>query len=217
MAWFNLTPHPGSRTIRHSHRFLCAVSLTLTLVSYAEQPAAGEAAPACSTPLTETPLRSEQASAGIMVNITEAPESIRATVKTLLGDALNAAKTAQAPAVVFRVAPTRYLPLPEQQPLCTQLATQTTLQPLTFVDRAFPDVEEFDAWLTAFSQGKGDDGKLLYQQCGGNCDPSFTFVVAPTTSELTVMTEVYCGYARDRAINLYTLSTTLRTACPGPN
>ena len=27
-------------------------------------------------------------------------------------------------------------------------------------------------------------------------------------------TEVYCGYARDRTINLYTLSTTLRGACP---
>ena len=217
MARLNLTTHPGSSTIRHSQRFFCAVTLTLSLVSHAAQLAAGEAQPACSTPLTETPLRSEQASAGIMVNIAEAPESIRATVKTLLGDALNAAKSAQAPTVVFRVAPTRYLPLPEQQPLCTHLATQTNLQPLTFADRAFPDVEEFDSWLTAFSQGKGDDGKLLYQQCGGNCDPSFTFVVAPTAGELTVMTEVYCGYARDRAINLYTLSTTLRTACPGPN
>ncbi len=152
-----------------------------------------------------------------MLNLAEAPDSIRAVVKGLLEHAVSAAKRAQAPAVVFRVAPTHFLPLPEQQPLCTQLASQTNLQPLKFADRAFPNVEEFDAWLTAFSQGQGADGKLLYQQCGGNCDPSFTFVVSPGNSDLSVTTEVYCGYARDRDINLYTLSTTLRAACPVPN
>ena len=152
-----------------------------------------------------------------MVNIAEAPDSIRATVKSLLGDAVSAARTAHAPAVVFRVAPSHYLPLPQQQPLCTQLATQTSLQPLKFAARAFPNVEDFDTWLTAFSQGQGVDGKLLYQQCGGNCDPSFTFVVSPGDTEMTVMTEVYCGYTRERKINLYTLSTTLRAACPVPN
>ena len=193
------------------------MTLALTLAAHAQHAAAIDDPQACAARLQETPLRSEQASAGIMANLAEAPDSIRATVKGLLGDAVSAAKTAQAAAVVFRVAPTRYLPLPEQQPLCTALATRTNLQPLKFADRAFPDVEEFDSWLTAFSQGQGADGKLLYQQCGGNCDPSFTFVVSPGATALSVTTEVYCGYARDREINLYTLSTTLRAACAVPN
>jgi hypothetical protein len=193
------------------------MTLTLTLAASLQQAAALDDLQACTAQHQETPFRSEQASAGIMANLAEAPDSIRATVKALLGDAVSAAKTSQARAVVFRVSPTHYLPLPEQQPLCTELATQTNLRPLTFADRSFPDIEEFDAWLTAFSQGQGADGKQLYLQCGGNCDPSFTFVVSPRETDLTVTTEVYCGYARDREINLYTLSTTLRTACPVPN
>ena len=183
------------------------------LTAHGPRAVAADGVMSCAPHAIETPLRSEQASAGIMVNIAEAPDSIRATVKSLLGDAVSSAKTAQTPTVVFRVAPTNYLPLPEQQPLCTQLAIQTSLQPLKFADRAFANVEDFDIWLTAFSQGQGADGKLLYQQCSGNCDPSFTFVVSRGDTAMMVATEVYCGYARDRKINLYTLSTALRGVC----
>lgn len=175
------------------------------------------AAASCTAHERETLLRSEQGSAGIMVNIAESPESIRAMAKSLLDDALVSARSAQAPTVVFRVAPTTYLPLPRQQSLCTQLATETSARPLKYADRSFANVEDFDAWLMAFSQGQGEDGKLLYTQCGGNCDPSFTFVIAHGEREMKVATEVYCGYARDRKINLYTLSTTLRGSCPTPN
>jgi hypothetical protein len=152
-----------------------------------------------------------------MVNIAETPESIRGLAKSLLDDALSSAKSAQAPTVVFRVAPTSYLPLPKQQALCTQLATETSARPLKYGDRTFASVDDFDAWLMAFSQGQGEDGKLLYTQCGGNCDPSFTFVIDHGAHDMKVATEVYCGYARDRKINLYTLSTTLRDTCAAPN
>ncbi|MCC6710237.1 MAG: hypothetical protein IT492_21985 [Gammaproteobacteria bacterium] len=161
-------------------------------------------------------MQSEQGSAGIMVNLAETEDSIRGVARSLLGAALQSATKAGAPAVVFRVAPTHYLPLSQQQPLCTQLATETSVRPLKFADRSFSKVEDFDAWLMDFAQGQGDDGKLLYSQCGGNCDPSFTFVVSQQTGVMQVATEVYCGYARDRKVNLYTLSTTLRTACPAP-
>ena len=171
-------------------------------------------APSCAAHQGETPLRSEQGSAGIMVNLAETPESIRGVARSLLDDALRSARDAQAPTVVFRVAPTVYLPLSEQQALCTRLASETSLRPLTYADRLFTKVEDFDAWLMAFSQGQGEDGRLLYAQCGGNCDPSFTFVIAHGEHDMTVATEVLCGYARDRKINLYTLSTTLRGACP---
>ena len=153
-----------------------------------------------------------------MVNLAEAPNSIRTVAKSLLDDAEDTAKSAGADAgdVVFRVAPTFYRPLPEQQALCTQLAIATTLRPLTYAERTFANVEDFDAWLMDFSQGQGADGRLLYQQCGGNCDPSFTFVIEHGAKEMKVATEVYCGYARDRKANMYTLSTTLRPACAPP-
>lgn len=151
-----------------------------------------------------------------MVNLAETEDSIRGVARSLLGAALQAAGKADAPAVVFRVAPTAYMPLPQQQPLCTKLATETGQRPLKFGDRSFTAVEQFDAWLMAFAQGQGEDGKSLYAQCGGNCDPSFTFVISQATGVIAVATEVYCGYARDRKVNLYTLSTTLRGACPAP-
>ena len=187
--------------------------LTLTLVASAARAAD---APSCAPHQRETALRSEQGSAGIIVNLAETPESIRGVARTLLDDALRAARRAQVPTVVFRVAPTTYLPLSKQQALCTQLATETSAQPLIYADRLFAKVEDFDAWLMAFSQGQGEDGRLLYAQCGGNCDPSFTFVIAHGEHDMTVATEVLCGYARDRKVNLYTLSTTLRGACPAP-
>jgi hypothetical protein len=167
----------------------------------------------CAATRHETPLQSAQGSAGIMVNLAETEDSIRGVARSLLGAALQSAAKAQAPAVVFRVSPTTYLPLSQQQPLCTTLATETASRPLKYADRSFTSVEQFDAWLMAFAQGQGEDGKLLYTQCGGNCDPSFTFLVSQATGVMRVATEVYCGYARDRKINLYTLSTTLRAAC----
>lgn len=152
-----------------------------------------------------------------MVNLAESEDSIRGMARSLLDDALQSARAAHAPTVVFRVAPSAYLPLPKQQALCTQLATETGARPLKYADRSFSKVEDFDAWLLAFSQGQGEDGKLLYTQCGGNCDPSFTFVIQHGDHDMKVATEVYCGYARDRKINLYTLSTTLRGACAVAN
>ncbi len=191
--------------------------LTFACIASSARAADTVAAPTCAAHERETPLRSEQGSAGIMVNLAETPDSIRGLARTLLDDALRSAKDAQVPTVVFRVAPTTYLPLSKQQPLCTQLATETSVRPLIYPDRLFAKVEDFDAWLMAFSQGQGDDGKLLYAQCGGNCDPSFTFVIAHGEHDMTVATEVYCGYARDRKVNLYTMSTTLRGACPASN
>jgi hypothetical protein len=67
-----------------------------------------------------------------------------------------------------------------------------------------------------FSQGRGNDGRLLYQQCGGDCDPSFTFSVKPEAQSLAVDTAVVCGYARDREFNNYRLSTALLAGCSAP-
>jgi len=193
-------------------RFFCALTLLLTA---SVAPADDSVVLAdCAAHQRETPLRSEQGSAGIMVNLAESPESIRGMAKTLLDAALQSAQSAHTSTVVFRVAPSHFLPLPKQQALCTQLATETSVRPLKYADRSFTDVEAFDTWLAAFSQGHGEDGKLLYAQCGGNCDPSFTFVINHAQGDMRVATEVYCGYARDRTINLYTLLTTLRGACP---
>ncbi|MSR12962.1 MAG: hypothetical protein EXR86_00020 [Gammaproteobacteria bacterium] len=180
----------------------------------------------CAGPPAETPLRAEQGSSGVMYNFAEHPKSIRAVAKKLLTAAVDASAEAQKsacdaapcasenpPSIVFRVAPITLLPANVQQPLCLQLAERTSKLPLKYGTHEFPSVEKFDEWITQFSLGQGPDGKLLYEQCGGNCDPSYTFIIAPGEMGLKVNTEVYCGFARDRKDEMFALSTTLRHQC----
>ena len=171
---------------------------------------------------------SEQGSAGVMYNLAEHPTSIRAVAKKLLSAAVASATVAQgtpcvgacggraAPRILFRVTPSAYLPMAQQQALCHQMVRQTQARPLHYGPHTFPNVAAFDAWLMEFSQGRGSDGRLLYQQCGGDCDPSFTFNVKPDAQSLAVDTAVVCGYARDRKFDNYRLSTTLLAGCSPP-
>ena len=187
--------------------------------------ASGSNLPACGAPPAETPLQTEQGSAGVMYNFAEHPTSIRAVAKKLLGAAVDASAEAQkggcrgpcgpeqTPNIVFRVAPVTLMPKTEQQPLCVRLADETGKRPLKYGLHEFSSIEKFDAWIMQFSQGLGADGKLLYQQCGGNCDPSYTFIIAPGKSGLKVNTEVYCGFTRDRKNEMFNLSTALRPQC----
>jgi hypothetical protein len=65
-----------------------------------------------------------------------------------------------------------------------------------------------------FTQGRGDDGKLLYEQCGGNCDPNYTFFIEPDGDKLHVNAEVFCGFARDRGNgDMFEISTLIRPRC----
>jgi hypothetical protein len=186
------------------------------------------AQPACAVPPVETALMSEQGSAGVMYNLAEHPTSIRAVAKKLLSAAVVSATAAQgtpcvgacgsgaAPTILFKVTPSAYMPMAQQQALCHQMVRQTQARPLHYGPRTFPNVAAFDAWLMEFSQGRGRDGRLLYQQCGGDCDPSFTFSVKPEAQSLVVDAAVVCGYARDRDINNYQLSTALLAGCSAP-
>lgn len=179
----------------------------------------------CNARSAETPLGTEEGSIGVMFNFAEHPKSLRAVAKRMLSAAVDASAQAQksnctgpcssdpAPSVVFRVAPIVLLPQQDQAPLCLKLAAQTHKRPFKYDVREFPSVEKFDAWIMQFSQGQGPDGKLLYQQCGGNCDPAYTFIVAQGKAGLKVDTEVYCGFARDRKSEMFNLSTALRPLC----
>ena len=157
-----------------------------------------------------------------MFNFAEHPKSIRAIARRMLSDAVAASAEAPksgckgdcgVPRVVFRVAPSAYLPKQEQQALCLQLSEKTSKRPLTYGLHEFSTIEQFDAWIMWFSQGMGPDGKLLYKQCGGNCDPNFTFIIAPGKAGLKVSTEVLCGFARDRKTDMFEMSTALRPQC----
>ena len=186
----------------------------------------GEAKPSvgCQQPHAK-PLDSELGSVGFMKNIAEHPESIRAVAKRLLTKAVAATESGEQPQchavcvgalrseVVYRVEPTVFVAESEQQAMCLTLEDQTKLKPLHFGERDFASIEKLNDWLMEFSQGRGEDGKSLYAQCGGNCSPRYTFRIAQNDGKLHVNADVLCGQARDKTSDLYAVSTAIEWRC----
>lgn len=189
------------------------------------------AKPGLRCPLTtpEQPLESREGSAGILYNLAEHPKSIRAVAAKLLSEALDQsiAKNSKACGkgcvpenqleVVYRVAPKDFVPKASQQALCLKLETETSRTPLRYPTQEFDSVEHLNAWVMEFSQGRGELGKQLYAQCGGNCSPRYEFTIAQGAGGLRVETAVVCGLARDTSKEAYKVSTAVRQRCkPAP-
>ncbi len=200
---------------------------------FGEAPVAEPASPAVPAPTCEPgaadlPIASEVGSAGIMYNIAEHPESIRAVAGRLLNEALDRQKKAasaatacgdcrdDAPRVVYRVGPIHLLPAKEQQSVCRKLDAQTRVRPFEFAPRHFESISALNDWVMAFSQGRGEEGKELYRRCEANCSPNYQFTIEPDGAGLQVETRVHCGLARDRDSDDYAVSTALRLECNAP-
>lgn len=179
----------------------------------------------CPRTLPEEPLATEYGSAGIMKNMAETEDSIRAIASRLLEQALTVESTKPAPgcspdcpddgvaAVIYRVAPSAFLPRSQQNDVCLRFEDETAANPLRFEPPVFADGGAVNAWISDFSQGRGDHGKRLYEQCSSNCSPRYTFVIGTSDAGYTVEAEVLCGLARDRANDQYLISTALRRSC----
>lgn len=173
----------------------------------------------------ERALESRTGSAGILYNLAEHPKSIRAVAGKLLSEALDTeqlpgstpcpegCKSARPPQVIYRVAPKVFLPDNRQQALCLTLEKQTAVKPFRFPRQEFDSVEDLNAWIMEFSQGRGELGKQLYAQCGGNCSPRYQFLITQAEGGLRVATRVACGRARDAASDDYIVSTAVRRRC----
>ena len=227
-----------SKTI-HIRHFMAALGLSILLTTqgaWANGPIdhkSGEARRArCATTSAEQPLETRIGSAGILYNLAEHPKSIRSVAAKLLSSALDGEDAIPAAAcgagctasgaseVIYRVAPKVFVPDAKQAPLCLTLEAETTRNPLQFAAQEFKSVEALNAWVMEFSQGRGELGKQLYAQCGGNCSPRYEFHIAQGEGGLKVETSVVCGRARDTASDEYEVSTALRRRCDvssGPN
>ena len=179
----------------------------------------------CPRKLPEEPLATEYGSAGIMKNLAESADSIKAIASRLLERALTVESrkpargcdtdcpASEAAEVVYRVAPMAFLPRTEQNQACLTFEKQTTLTPMRFEPPAFENFESLNAWISDLSQGRGDDGERLYEQCSSNCSPRYTFFIAAHEDGYAVRAEVLCGLARDRSNDQYLISTALKRSC----
>ncbi|MEQ8661671.1 MAG: hypothetical protein RLW62_12725 [Gammaproteobacteria bacterium] len=210
-------------------RFLTVLAASLPVGGVADQVIDVAPPPAvatsCPRVLPEEPLATEYGSAGIMKNLAETEDSIRAVAQRLLQQALevesrkpSAGCTADCPdagvaEVIYRVAPMAFLPRPEQNDVCLRFEEKTTREPMRFTPPAFADFAALNTWIADFSQGKGVDGKALYERCSSNCSPRYTFVIGDVDSGYAVEAAVLCGLARDRSSDQYLISTALRRSC----
>ena len=115
--------------------------------------------------------------------------------------------------VIYRVMPTAFLAADEQREICRRFETETSKRPLEFDQRSFRNVRELNDWIMEFSQGRGEDGKLLYQRCSSNCSPRYTFDIAEQDARFAVKAHVLCGLARDKSSDLYRITTAVRRGC----
>ena len=179
----------------------------------------------CSESQREVALASATGSVGFIKNLAEDPSSLRVVAGHLLTKALadeprpasagcapNCSADARAE-VVYRVTPTAFLAAGQQRDVCRRFESETTLHPLEFNQRSFRNVAELNDWIMEFSQGRGDDGKLLYQRCSSNCSPRYTFLIAEQNSGYAVRASVLCGLARDKSNENYRISTAVRRSC----
>lgn len=203
---------------------VCVLALAIGSLS-AQASAVGARATDCARTPAETQIATATGSVGVMKNLAEHPNSIRAVAGRLLSDALIADGKQAGPAcdtacaqrdkaeIVYRVAPTAYLADNQQREVCRKFESETSSHPLTFNQRQFRNVDELNEWIMAFSQGQGEDGRLLYELCSSNCSPRYTFLIAEQNAGYAVKAEVLCGLARDRSNDVFRVSTAVRRSC----
>lgn len=165
----------------------------------------------------EAIIATERGSVGFMKNLAESEDSIRAIADKQLRAALESETSDQSSSlseisdtrIIYRVKPIEFLPKTKQNQICIQLEEETSISPLKYGPNEFTSVTGLNDWIMSLTRGNGEDGKLLYKQCGSNCSPRYTFSIDAQESNYIVNTEVLCGLARDTSSDLYELSTAL--------
>ncbi len=204
-------------TIKARPRLSWLPAFTLLFGCYAAAASAtGEGdASNCDASPALTPLASEIASAGLLSNLGNRPDSIRATSKRMLDDAIEVARSdASAQRIVLKSIPELSKKDDADDQMCERLEKATTRAPLEFNGKHFASVDELTDWIMDFTRGKGADGKSLYEQCPGKCSPQYTWLIDSDKTGLMVNARVVCGPPRDRNGDKYHLSISLAVSCP---
>ena len=189
-------------------------ALVLPLCIWCGSAAGDESASSCGASSTITPVATKMASAGYLSNLTNRAGSIRATSKSMLSDAIETAKTGEAgQRIIFKSIPELSAKVNADDYMCDRYEKATTKLPLEFNNKHFAGVDELTDWIMDFTQGKGADGKSLYEQCPGNCSPQYTWWIDPEKSKLNVQARVICGPPRDRDSDAYKLSVAFAESC----
>jgi hypothetical protein len=202
-------------------RFLAVLVLCVALPAWSQQ--------RCAPNYVVVPKERASATANAGANLSEAPESLRAHLSRLLGNAREQVAEARPPSskacspscdvvgrpahIVVSVVPKKFLRGYADAQQCEQLLKQTSSRPLRFGPHRARSEKELTAWLSDVSLGKGRDGALLYDKCSGKCSPSYFMDVAQDGDGFVANLNVVCGHARDKTDNTYAVASGYRWAC----
>ena len=181
----------------------------------------------CSSYIRDAKIESSLATASMLANVQNKKGSIRFETKAMLNKAeknlANAEKPADLcpsdcklpdqPLIVFQSVPNNFLADHNQRDKCETLKDETEESPFTYRDKQFDTMQALESWFSSFSQGKGEDGKNLYERCDGKCSPQYKNIILSDGNKLILTAEVVCGQARDKKDNNYKISYSYRWVC----
>lgn len=205
-----------------------AERLILALVSYGAVSAWSQEP--CTPTHVDLPRTQASATAKSLANILKAQGSVRAEVTGQLRNARNDAalvrppeeacsrqcRVGEPPQILLTITPLKFLDTYADANKCQQRLRQTSNQPLRFGPRHARSTDELAAWISDLTQGRGPDGKVLYNQCDGSCSPRYSARVTQDGDGLVATLDVVCGPARDRDDNMYSVASAYRWSCVAP-
>ena len=109
--------------------------------------------------------------------------------------------------------PNKFLSDYADEQKCEELLKETSVHPLRFGPRRTRSEKELGTWLSDISQGRGDEGTVLYRKCTGKCSPRYLLDMAGDGDGFVANLDVVCGPARDRTDNTYAVASGYRWAC----
>ncbi len=203
------------------------ISLYLMVIMSISILVKAEADKDCSSYIRDAKIESSLASASMLANAQNKKGSIRFETKEMLNKAetnlANAEKPTDLcpsdcqlpdkPLIVFQSIPNNFLTGYDQQEKCQTLQGETEKTPFTYSEKEFDTMQALENWLSKFSQGKGEDGKNLYERCSGQCSPQYKNIISSQDNKLILNAEVVCGQARDKKDNNYEISYSYRWVC----
>ena len=115
--------------------------------------------------------------------------------------------------ILMSLVPNKFLSGYADEQKCEELLRETSVRPLRFGPRRARSEKELGTWLSDVSQGRGDDGTVLYRKCSGKCSPRYLLDIARDGDGLVANLDVVCGPARDKTDNTYAVASGYRWAC----
>jgi len=200
-------------------RLIAALAWYAAVPAWSQEP--------CSPAHVDLPRTQASATAKSLANILKSQGSVRAEVTGQLRNARDGAalvrppenacshlcRVDQPPQILLTIAPQKLLAAYADADKCEELLRQTSSHPLSFGPRHASSADELAGWITDLSQGRGPDGKVLYNQCDGTCSPRYSARITQDSDGLVATLDVVCGPARDRNDNMYNVASAYRWAC----